>query len=80
MSLYKAYFDFSLNLREANTASYRKMLQIIYKTIKQIDNSAMIIQYKDNKEEAIIEKNTSGVAVKAKHTLLNYMEAIPQFL
>ena len=53
---------------------------MIYTTIKQIDNSAMIVQYKDNEEEEIIEKNNSSIVVKVKHALLNYTEAIPQFL
>ena len=46
--------------------------------IKSIDGNALIIRYKG--EEEITEKNESGVAVKAKDALLNYTEAISNYL
>ena len=49
----------------------------MYKMITSIDGNALIIKYKG---EEIIEKNESGVVMKAKDTLLNYTKAIPNFL
>ena len=34
----------------------------------------------EGEEKEITEQNESGITVKAKHALLNYTEAIPQFL
>ena len=79
VATFKIYFDFSLNLREVNTVFYHKTIKTIYKTIKQIDNTTIIVKYKGEEEE-IIKKIETAVAVKAKNTLLNYTEAIPQFL
>ena len=71
----ETYFNFSLVLFESNTASYRKALQLLYKTIKQVDSNALIVQYKGENEE-IMEKNESRIVVKAKHSLLNYTEVV----
>ena len=47
--------------------------------IKEIDSTALIVKNKDD-EEPIIIKNESGIAVKAKNTLLNFTKAISSFL
>ena len=46
--------------------------------IKSVNGNILIIRYKG--EEEITAKNESGVAVKAKDALLNYTEAIPNYL
>ena len=50
----------------------------MYKAIKTINRSIMIVKYKG--EDKITEKNKIGHAVKVKDTLLNYTEAISLFL
>ena len=78
---YKIYIDFSLDINGSKIETYRKYLQLLYKTLYEVDSRAMIIKYKlsDNKEE-ITESNTIGIAVKAKNGLMNYTEAIPKYL
>ena len=49
----KTYFNLSLNLSEANTSLYQKCIQLLYKTIKLIDNNVIIIKYKGEEEEII---------------------------
>ena len=51
----------------------------MYKTIKEMDNNALIVKYKSEEEE-ITEINKSGIAVLAKNALLNYTKAILSFL
>ena len=51
----------------------------MYKTIKEMDNNALIVKYKSEEEE-IMEINKSGIAVLAKNALLNYTKAILPFL
>jgi len=68
-----------LDISESNTASCRKALQLMYKTIKQVDGTALIMKYKDEDEE-ITKVNESGITVKVKNVLLNYMEVLPQVL
>ena len=75
----ETYFNLLLNIPESNTAVYCKILQLLYKTIKEVDSSALIAKYKEEEEE-VTESNKSRMAVKAKHALLNYTEAIPSFL
>ena len=73
--------DFSLELKESNTSSYCKVLQKLYKTIKEIDLNALIIRYQPEEEEnEIMESNEAGVAVNAKDALLNYSKAISNYL
>ena len=79
MNPLEIYFDFLFNTIEVTTSSYYKFLQFIYETIKQVDKTALIIKYKDEEEE-IMEANNTSIKVKAKYTLLNYVDAIPQFL
>ena len=57
--------------------AHRKYLQLLCKTIYEVDSTAMIVKYKhsDNEEE-IMESNAIGVAVKVKNGLMNYAEAI----
>ena len=56
-----------------------KTLQLLYKMIKEVDSSALIIKYKGEEEE-ITKTNIVGVVVKAKHALLNYTKDILSFL
>ena len=51
----------------------------MYKTIKKMNSTSLIVKYKDD-EQPIIIKNESGIAVKAKNTLLNFTKAISFFL
>ena len=50
----------------------------MYKTIKEIDSTALIVKYKDD-EGPIIIKNESGIAVEAKNTLLNLLKQFHPF-
>ena len=77
VNLLETYFNVLLNPTKANTKTYWKEIQHMYKMIKVIDRNALIIKYKG---EEIIEKNKSGVAVKAKDAFLNYTKAISNFL
>ena len=53
----------------------------MYKAIKEVDATALIIRYKPKEgKDEIIEKNKSGIGVIAKNTLLNYSESIPKYL
>ena len=70
-----------IELKESNTASHRKVLQKLYKTIKEIDSIALIIWYQSEEDkEEISKKNKVGVGIMAKDALLNYNEAIPNYL
>ena len=71
-----------MKLKESNITSYCKALQILYKTIKDIDSTILIIRYQpeEEKDRKITEFNDAGVAVKARDALLNYSEAIPNYL
>ena len=44
--------------------------------MKQVDSTAIIVKYKEGKEE-IVDINKSGIVVKARNVLLNYIEMIP---
>ena len=60
---------------------YRKGLQKLYKTIKDINTMVLIIWYQLNEEEKdIVERNKAGVTVQAKDVLLNYSKAISNYL
>ena len=72
---YEMCFDFLLNILELNTASCRKILQLMYKTMKQVNRTELIAKYKGEDEE-IAKANESGITVKVKNVLLNYMEAL----
>jgi len=76
---FKTYFDISLNILESNTKSYCKVIQLMYKMIKEMDNNTLIVKYK-GKDEEITESNESGVTVMAKNTLLNFTKVISSFL
>ena len=53
----------------------------MYKGIREMDITALIIRYKPKEgKDEIIEKNKSGVGVKAKNILLNYLESKPKYL
>ena len=53
----------------------------MHKTVKKIDSTVLIIYYQpDKEEEEITQKNESGVRVKAKDVLIDYSEAIPNYL
>jgi len=65
-----------LDISESNTASYRKILQLMHKTIKQVDSTVLIVKCKEEDEE-ITEVNENGITVKAKNALLNYTEVLP---
>ena len=78
----ESYIEFSLELKESNITSYCKALRILYKTIKDINSTTLIIQYQPEEEEygEITESNDARVVVKARGALLNYSEAIPDYL
>ena len=77
----ESYLDFSLELKKLNTSSYRKVLQKLYKMIKKIDSNILIIWYQlEEKENEVMESNEAGVTVNAKDVLLNFSEAIPNYL
>ena len=70
-----------LDLKESNTISYYKVLQKLYKTVKEVDSTTLIICYQpDEEEEEITQKNKVGVGVKTKDALMNYSEAISNYL
>ena len=48
----------------------------MYKIIKQVNNTAIIVKYKGENEK-IVKKIETTVAIKVKNALLNYIEAIP---
>jgi hypothetical protein len=48
----------------------------MHKTMKQVDRTVLIIKYKGENKD-ITKANKSGIAVKAKNILLNYIEALP---
>ena len=50
----------------------------MHKGIKVINRNILIIRFKE--EEEITERNEFRVTVKAKNVLLNYTEAISNFL
>ena len=64
-----------------NKTLYRKALQKIYKTIKEIDSNVLIIRYQlDNEEDDVVEKNEAGIDVMAKNAPMNYSKVIPNYL
>ena len=66
-------------MRRFDSVESLKESKQLYKTIKEVNSSTLIIKYKGEEEE-ITKTNVVRVAVKAKHTLLNYTEAILSFL
>ena len=51
------------------------MLQLMYQTIKEINDQAVIIKHKTE-----ITTNEHGIDIQAKDTILNFSEAIPKYL
>ena len=81
MNNVESYLDISLELKEANTSLYQKAIQKLYKTIKEIDSTALIICYQPDKgENEVTEKNDSEVAIQVKNVLINFSEAILNYL
>ena len=78
----ESYIELSLELKESNPSSYRKALQKMCKTIKDVDPTALIIRHQpeEEKEGGITTSNDAGVAAQAKNALLNFREAIPSYL
>ena len=78
---FETYVDFSLELPLFNTEAYRKQIQLLYKTIYEVDRMALIVKYKlEEDEEEITEKNEVGVGVQVKNTWVNCTEAILKHL
>ena len=49
----------------------------MYKVIKEVDATALIIRYKPKEsEDEITEKNESRIGVNTKNALLNYSESV----
>jgi len=70
-----------LDLLLLTTEIYHKVLQLMYKTIKEIDTIVVIIKYKlDEDKEELIEENEIRVRVMVKYTILNYKEVLPKYL
>ena len=81
MNKWESYFEYSLELKESNTSSYHKALQKLYKTVKEIDPTAVIIRYQSEEDkEEISKKNNTGVRVIVNNTLLNSNEALLNYL
>ena len=56
-------------------------MQKLYKTIKEINSNILIIYYQpEEEEEDIIERNKVGVSVMAKNIVINFSEAMPNYL
>ena len=73
--------DFLLELKESNIILYYKILQKLYKTIKEIDSNALIVCYQpEEEEEDIIERNRAGVGIMVKNGLINFSKAMLNYL
>ena len=49
------------------------------KVIKLVNNSILIMKYKEKDREEITEINEFGAGIKAKNTLLNFSKVILNF-
>ena len=56
MNKLESYLEFLLELKDPNFTSYRKVLQKLYRTIKDINSTVLIVRFQpEEDEEEIIE-------------------------